>query len=226
MYVKSEVAGVRRTKQEAEETRETILATAERLFLEHGVEAVSLEQITQAAGITRGAVQWHFQNKPGLLYALLDRMGSPLEQLVDRLQVDDTAAPLQALIAETNEQIARLQWQPERKQLCAYLLNVASLGGADRQRGFDRKLRAAVTKILRLAAQRGELAGHWTPELAALAYCGMVMGLVDQWLRGETEFDITNDVAAAVRAFGTSLSRESPAASGRREPTGKGPGPR
>lgn len=45
---------MRRTKLEAETTRETILAVAERLFLESGVTEVSLEQIAVAAGFTRG----------------------------------------------------------------------------------------------------------------------------------------------------------------------------
>ena len=51
---------MRRTKEQAEQTRVAILEAAERLFLEKGVAQCSLEQIARAAGVTRGAVYWHF----------------------------------------------------------------------------------------------------------------------------------------------------------------------
>ncbi|WP_210208651.1 hypothetical protein [Rhodoplanes roseus] len=82
-----------------------------------------------------------------------------------------------------------------------------------RQRGFDRRLRAASVVIFRLAAERGALAAPWTPEHAGLAFSSLVSGLIDQWLRGEDQFDIAGDVTTIVRAFVTSLSPrpESPA---------------
>ena len=54
---------MRRTKEEAENTRTAILTAAELLFLKKGVSHTSLEQIARQAGVTRGAVYWHFQNK-------------------------------------------------------------------------------------------------------------------------------------------------------------------
>jgi len=198
---------MKRTRREAEETRENILAVAEKLFLEHGVEGVALEEIAQAAGITRGAIQWHFQNKSGLLHALRDRMESPIGQLAERLQVDETVDSLGSLISETIVVISHIQLDPRRKQFCAYLLNFSLLGEPERQRAFERRLRASVVKVFEVAAQRGELSELWTPELAGVAYCGLVLGLLEQWLRGEDQFDIAHDVSAVLRRFGASLSR-------------------
>ncbi|NJL07116.1 MAG: TetR family transcriptional regulator [Methylacidiphilales bacterium] len=214
---------MKRTRQEAEETRENILAAAERLFLKHGVEGVALEEITQAAGITRGAVQWHFQNKPGLLFALRDRMESPIEQLAERLQVDDTVDPIGSLIAGTIEVISQIQLNPKRKQLCAYLLNFSLLGEPERQRGFERLFRTSVTKVFQVAAKRGKLSEDWTPELAGIAYCGLVLGLLEQWLRGEDQFDVAHDVSAILLTFGTSLARSgrAPARKTVRRPRGQ-----
>ena len=56
----------RRTKAEAEQTREQILDAAETVFLRRGVARASLEEIAKAAGVTRGAVYWHFRNKADL----------------------------------------------------------------------------------------------------------------------------------------------------------------
>jgi TetR/AcrR family acrAB operon transcriptional repressor len=52
----------RKTKEEAQETRNAILDAAELVFQEHGVSHTSLAEIAAAAGVTRGAVYWHFAN--------------------------------------------------------------------------------------------------------------------------------------------------------------------
>lgn len=78
---------MRRTKEQAEQTRVAILEAAERLFLEKGVAQCSLEQIARAAGVTRGAVYWHFENKAHLFHEMLSQVRLPPEQLTERLNV-------------------------------------------------------------------------------------------------------------------------------------------
>jgi AcrR family transcriptional regulator len=54
---------MRRTKAEAGATREAILDSAETVFLEHGVNRSTLNQIAEHAGVTRGAIYFHFKDK-------------------------------------------------------------------------------------------------------------------------------------------------------------------
>ena len=56
----------RKTKQQALETRQHILDVALRLFSQQGVSSTSLAAIAKAAGVTRGAIYWHFKNKSDL----------------------------------------------------------------------------------------------------------------------------------------------------------------
>ncbi|UCE62309.1 MAG: TetR family transcriptional regulator [Phycisphaerales bacterium] len=72
MYINPEIVSVRRTKEQALETREALLNAALRIFSENGLEAPRLEDIAQEAGVTRGALYWHFKNKEDLLISLLD----------------------------------------------------------------------------------------------------------------------------------------------------------
>jgi TetR/AcrR family transcriptional regulator, acrAB operon repressor len=72
---------VRRTKEEALETRSRILDAAEHVFFERGVSRTTLAHIAEAAGVTRGAIYWHFQNKGDLFTAMFDRVVLPLEEL-------------------------------------------------------------------------------------------------------------------------------------------------
>src|SRR5690606_10590111 len=60
----------RRTKAEAMETREQILDAAELVFHRKGVSCTSLNDIAAEAGVTRGAIYWHFKNKHDVFIAM------------------------------------------------------------------------------------------------------------------------------------------------------------
>ena len=53
-----------------EVTEKAILDTAKRLFLEHGYEHVTLQDIAEACGLTRGAIYHHFHGKEEMLDAV------------------------------------------------------------------------------------------------------------------------------------------------------------
>ena len=72
---------VRRTKEEALETRNRILDAAEAVFHARGVARPSLADIAEAAGVTRGAIYWHFKNKSDVFAAMCDRVNLPVEAL-------------------------------------------------------------------------------------------------------------------------------------------------
>lgn len=61
---------MRRTKSEAEQTRNDILEAALTLFDEQGYPQTTLSSIARKAGVTRGAIYWHFENKDEILIAL------------------------------------------------------------------------------------------------------------------------------------------------------------
>lgn len=72
---------VRRTKEEALETRNRILDAAEDVFYARGVARTSLSDIAQAAGVTRGAIYWHFRNKADVFAAMRERVKLPMETM-------------------------------------------------------------------------------------------------------------------------------------------------
>ena len=68
-------------QEEALETRNRILDAAEHVFFEKGVSHTSLADIAQHAGVTRGAIYWHFANKSELFDAMFDRVFLPIDEL-------------------------------------------------------------------------------------------------------------------------------------------------
>ena len=85
---------VRRTKEEAQETRSQILEAAEKAFFERGVARTTLADIATLAGVTRGAIYWHFSNKADLLQAMLDTLHEPLDELARASENEEELDPL------------------------------------------------------------------------------------------------------------------------------------
>ena len=65
---------MRRTKEETEKTRKSILKAALKVFYKKGVARASLAEIGKAAGVTRGAIYWHFKDKYDLYLSLYEMM--------------------------------------------------------------------------------------------------------------------------------------------------------
>ncbi len=68
-------------------TRERLLDVAEQLFARRGLDAVSVRDITQAAGASLGAITYHFGTMRKLIVAVFDRRMAPLTR--QRLQALD-----------------------------------------------------------------------------------------------------------------------------------------
>lgn len=65
---------MRKTKEDMLATREQILDAAFDCFYEKGPDATTLEEVAKRAGVTRGAIYWHFTDKVDLYRAVLDRV--------------------------------------------------------------------------------------------------------------------------------------------------------
>lgn len=61
---------MRKTKAEAQKTREQLLQSALDTFYRQGVAKTPLQAIARNAGVTRGALYWHFKNKEELFEEL------------------------------------------------------------------------------------------------------------------------------------------------------------
>jgi TetR/AcrR family acrAB operon transcriptional repressor len=201
----------RRTKDEAERTREAVLDAAERVFLERGVARASLDEVARAAGVTRGAVYWHFRDKLDLFLAINERARLPQEELLARLAAYDGPDPLSELARALGEGFAALEADPNlRRRLtvilarCEYTEEMAP--AIDRQRHASGALRAEVRRIFGRAADApGGLAPPWSPEVAALALHALLAGLVQAWLRGPEDLRLSAEGTGAVGALLASI---------------------
>ena len=110
---------VRKTKEDAELTKQRIIDAARAVFLTRGVSRSTLEHIATEATVTRGAVYWHFKNKTDIFYALRDRAFLPLiDRMYDTLGVQsDNIDPLTQIENSLCDTINQLNENTEMRQI-------------------------------------------------------------------------------------------------------------
>ena len=195
---------IRRTKQDAQATRSALLDAAERVFLQRGVSRTSLNDIAQAAGLTRGAVYWHFKDKADLFNAMLERVALPLEAELAGL-CEGGCDPMRTLlegVGGSMRQIAQDE-QTRRVLTIATMMveHVEDLGPVrERHVQVDRaNVQRMQDAFEQAAARRGlPLPGPAAP--LARGFYAMVHGLVYGWLL-DGGFDLEATADTAIRAY-------------------------
>ena len=101
----------RPSRSDAVKNRELLLETAGRLFGEQGVDAVSMSAVAEEAGVGKGTLYRHFENKLALCHALLDEDQRDLqERTLHRLRYhDDSLENLNWFLSEVVRFVDRNQ---------------------------------------------------------------------------------------------------------------------
>jgi TetR/AcrR family acrAB operon transcriptional repressor len=194
----------RHTKEEALATRESLLDAAEMVFEERGVSRTSLEQIAAAAGVTRGAVYWHFRNKSDLFNAMMARAVLPLEQHWHG--AIDEADPLRHLEQAVMHVLRQTASQPRLQRVFAIATQKVEFtdevsGIRERHAQVRRAFVDRLQEMLRLARSRGMLSRHVSVGAAALGLHALLDGLIGNWMLDRASFDLVRVGRAAVRAY-------------------------
>ncbi len=200
----------RQTKERAEQTRERIVDAAEQVFYRRGVARATLEEIAREAGVTRGAVYWHFADKLEVFGAVEDRARQPYEQMRAALRSSVPSAgnaleAMQALETSIVESFERIQSdEVARMRLtvmflrCDYVDEMAPALERQAQvtRSFFNELQHYFTVVIPPPAP----GSGWQPEEAARVLEVVVHGSFMRWLRSPEEFPIGKGVVA-IKAF-------------------------
>lgn len=185
----------RRTKEEAEETRAQILDAAERVFYANGVSATSLADIAAAAGVTRGAIYWHFQNKVDVFQAMLDRRLLPQEELARACESEDEPDPLSNMRQLLVQLLQRMHADDAYRRVgeilqykCEYSSEVGGL--RQQMQAFQQECDQRIARTLRNAVNRGQLPADLDCQRAAICLHAYLDGLQAHWLLKPEAYDL------------------------------------
>src|SRR5271155_3647354 len=106
------VARVTRATSKAR-TRQRLLGEAQRLFRERGYAATSLEQIAEAADVTKGAIYGHFATKEDLLLSAIETTPTPDYGAL----LGDQSRPLRARLGDFGRGISQDEVMNDRAGL-------------------------------------------------------------------------------------------------------------
>ena len=177
----------RRTKEEAQETRSRILDTAEQVFFDKGVSRTSLTDIAEAAGVTRGAIYWHFRNKSDLFEAMFARIKTPFEELLEAtidVNEPDPLARIRELLMVVFEGTATNPQRARVLDILYFKCEFTEEMGAVLSRHTDamRDGREKMAAGLRNAIAKGQLPEDLDTHQASVMLHGFLNGILADWL--------------------------------------------
>lgn len=178
---------VRRTKEDALATRDSILDAAAALFAERGVSGTTLQHIATAAGVTRGAIYWHFEDKGALFNAMIERATTPLEAAMQLLDKTDSSDPLGDL-RDYAERVFRLTMEDDMArttfEIATLKMEYSGEMNAVRERRTQNQaewLRRAESRI-RIGIRNGQIKASTKPRVVAFGMWVLVEGLIRNWI--------------------------------------------
>jgi AcrR family transcriptional regulator len=197
---------MRRTKEEAENTREDILNSATRLFSEKGVVRCTLEEIAKEANVTRGAIYWHFKNKLEIFEALFQRLHRPV---IDMLMADlekDHPEPLLQLQELCTNMLINLEHDEHKRQALELFILKCDYSGElaaykDQHCCSKSEKRQAFCRYFEKAKTKGKLPPDADPELLTLAVGCYMRGILSEYLSNPEGFNLSHKAPELMRLF-------------------------
>jgi AcrR family transcriptional regulator len=202
------------------------MAIAIDCFARYGYQGTSIDRIASAAGVTKGALYYHFRDKEELLFAAVqDRIGEFEQRVVGAVSPETDPAGALAEIARVCVHIAT------KNNLRRFILTlmVEALDTNPRLseafRGILRRFRSYLAGIVRVGQEQGVFRRDVDPALAAQLFAGGVIGAELQHYQDAERVDLAvtmQGVVAEVMALLTNPSE----ANARRRSDAKSPRPR
>lgn len=188
-------AMARNTKQQAQATRQQIIDAAIREFSIHGVSATSLNDIANAAGVTRGAIYWHFKNKTDIFNAIWACMESKISELELEYQTKFPDDPLRILRELLIFILVATVIDPQRRVLLEILYHKCEFVGEMRALGERRKLMylesyARIERVLQHCVFREQLPANLDTLRSTIALRSYITGIMESWLFTPDRFDL------------------------------------
>jgi TetR/AcrR family acrAB operon transcriptional repressor len=193
----------RRTKEAAAITREHLLDAAERVFRERGVAGSTLGEVAAKAGMTRGAVYWHFRDKSDLYAAMCERATLPLQTMVERAGVIPHADPMAALRELALTALARLACDARAQAVFDVMFHKTERATGleavvERERRDRGHCLLQVERVLAQAVEKRQLPADTDTALATRALYAYIEGVMDQWVLDPAAFDLAAAAPALV----------------------------
>jgi AcrR family transcriptional regulator len=206
------VANARTQEQRRAEAEEKLLAAALHILATKGWDGLTLAEIGNVAGVSRGLASHHFSNKAGLLRAVALKIGQNFDHL---MQEAPSAAPgLDSVIRYVSVYINRKDKSFANTRSMLHLMANALIPGSDSARflaSFMDRMFAYLEENIRIGITKGEIHPSVSPQFGAEFVIGAMRGMLLQRLikNDLDDLQVLNEQVRFVleRAFGSAAER-------------------
>ncbi|MCU0574484.1 MAG: TetR family transcriptional regulator [Syntrophobacteraceae bacterium] len=202
----------RKTRGEAEKTRSRILDAAFEVFTRKGFVRTTLNDIAQAAGVTRGAIYWHFRDKVELFNTLSDEMDREAAVGPEDLPVEEVTS-LQRIREMSLEYLSHFENNSRYAIFYEMLLyktehthDLEPILNHERQK--HRAIRDKLGIVFTRLKEQGKLRSDLDPSQAALSLVAFIVGLIEVWLFDRTSFSLIQSAPPLLSRFLSSMEPE------------------
>lgn len=201
---------VRKTKEDAGETRRAILDAAIKVFVEKGVAKASLEEIAEGAGVTRGAVYWHFKNKLDVFQALHDQLYTPFSELILQGLEKNDSCPLKQLKELCTKLLIDIEREPQKKQLLTiFFLKCDYSGEMEAVLNCQNERKTCNLQMFSQYFERAKNKGHISEDadsqMLTLSLLCYITGIAYEYLRNPTIINLEKQAAFLMDSFFTGI---------------------
>jgi len=195
-----------RRKADAERTREAILDAAETTFLAQGVARTTLAHIAQAAGVTRGAIYWHFEDKAAVFDALLERVRLPLDGIVEDAVARLADTPTECLRVIAQRSLAAICHDLHLQRAATIVLHRCEKLEDDHPRismitRLSEHAEALIERLFEQAQVAGSLRADLSPASARRQFHGFLIGVCFDWLQDPQEYSLAAECDGIVETL-------------------------
>ncbi len=161
---------------QGEQTRQQIINVAARLFIRKGFYGTSIADLAQAAGLTKGALYYHFENKDALFFAVVGAVRDAWQEAVvrDVLKAEDAPTRLAVLL----DNHARLISGNEALCLVINSLAVEMDSTNPSFMAALQELYTEMTRFIERIVQKGQAAGQLRSDLDARLVAITIIGML------------------------------------------------
>lgn len=195
---------MRRTKEDAAKTRQSVIDAALKLFGQRGYSGTTLRLIAEEAGCSRGPIYWHFANKEELFEEILAYSQVPLEQMV--AQYRDSRNPEQAADDFSRQWLRLLIDDSYFRQSFEIFLNKTEFTEAvsntlQRERALTGSLIATFAAWVDVYRAGHGISAASACDTVALSMYAYLMGITQSWLFNSQVTDLENNLDFFVGEF-------------------------
>ncbi|BDT68660.1 HTH-type transcriptional regulator AcrR [Comamonadaceae bacterium OS-1] len=193
----------RKTKEDAEHTYAALLEAAEQMFFDKGVAHTTLADIASAAGMTRGAIYWHFKDKSALLKALFEQAKLPMETMLAELPACTAIDPLAVLRHMCVHALTMLAGSPKQQRVFSILFhkceNIGEVADVLKHELACRdECMSRFEAILRQAVAQSQLPVDTDVPLSLQTLHNFMMGTMREWLLDIHSYPLASAAPAMV----------------------------